>query len=426
MILQKMIPISKVPRQSVSSSLMERKKRDREKERSRLSAKRNIPPDAKERYGVKFQTKICELMLSDDPTALEQLQAMHAELLAYYEEHNLTEMWLSDDENEGKQMKAPISKKMHHDVKVIQFLNGIFTNNSNFLVSEQRPISLSRLKSTSLTSSSVEEKDKLKNKNVNSLSIPNILYFFISATSTPSSATTPVSQGSSQSSSTVTSQSQSAITPTQITISSIIPQMDLSEESEDDTVKKPIIPTNNKTFKLCDVCSNSSSMPTNTLLECEDCGKGIHQKCNRPEITAAQARDPRFLFVCCNCKDRDIKVRFFIFAEKSGSNNAASASTIPSTTTKPSTSVGSLKKEDKTTTAATIQKQTNDLSTAWATFAAKKKKPISSQNIGNSSASSSVTSTTSTTFGTRVVAMGTSNTKSIPSFINNNNNKDKK
>lgn len=288
-----MIPTSKVSRQPVSLTFLERKKRDREKERSRLASKRNIPPDAKSRFGRKFQTKFCELAMSDDPTALEQMQVMHAEELAYYEEHNLTELPLSDDENDARQVKAPISKKMHHDAKVEQ----------------QRPMGIMRLKS----SSSTDEREKIKTKIVS-----------------PLTATTPI----------------------------IIPSIDLSEDSEDDASRKTGV-AHVKTFKLCDVCSDASSTSMNALLECEDCGKAIHQKCNRPEVTPAQARDPRFLFVCCNCKDRDTK------AERSGCGSMMA---------KPQSAISS-KKDDK----AITQKPPSDLSTAWATFAAKKKKPVNTQ-----------------------------------------------
>ncbi|VDM37308.1 unnamed protein product [Toxocara canis] len=215
--------------------------------------------------------------MSDDPAALEQLQAMHAEALTYYEEHNLTELWLSDDENDSKQMKAPVSKKMHHDAKGL------------FKLTEQRPATVMRMKSSSSTSTStsIDEREKMKAKNVSPLV---------------------------------------ATTPTTPTIASVVPQIDLSEESEDDTSKKTGVP-HMKTFKacllyylllikLCDVCSDASSLSTNTLLECEDCGKAIHQKCNRPEVTSAQARDPRFLFVCCNCKDRDTRVSALYFCWK--------------------------------------------------------------------------------------------------------------
>uniref|UniRef100_A0A915AB79 PHD-type domain-containing protein n=2 Tax=Parascaris univalens TaxID=6257 RepID=A0A915AB79_PARUN len=288
-----MIPTSKVSRQPVSATFLERRKRDREKERSRLASKRNIPPEAKNRFGRKFQTTFCELAMSDDPAALDQMQVMHTEELAYYEEHNLTELPLSDDENDARQVKAPISKKMHHDVKVDQ----------------QRPMGIMRLKS----SSSTDEREKIRTKIVS-----------------PLAAATPL----------------------------IMPSIDLSEDSEDDTSKKTGV-AHVKTFKLCDVCSDASSTSVNALLECEDCGKAIHQKCNRPEVTPAQARDPRFLFVCCNCKDRDTK------AERS-----ISASMM----TKPQSAICS-KKDDKTIT----QKPPSDLSTAWATFAAKKKKPVNMQ-----------------------------------------------
>uniref|UniRef100_A0A0M3IEZ9 PHD-type domain-containing protein n=1 Tax=Ascaris lumbricoides TaxID=6252 RepID=A0A0M3IEZ9_ASCLU len=179
------------------------------------------------------------------------------------------------------------------------------------------------------------------------------------------------------------------VSPLTATTPIIIPSIDLSEDSEDDASRKTGV-AHVKTFKLCDVCSDASSTSMNALLECEDCGKAIHQKCNRPEVTPAQARDPRFLFVCCNCKDRDTK------AERSGCGSMMA---------KPQSAISSKKvlyfalafdgkkrlyfwsafqkykgfhwdqsvhefiaRDDK----AITQKPPSDLSTAWATFAAKK------------------------------------------------------
>ncbi|VDN30951.1 unnamed protein product [Gongylonema pulchrum] len=58
---------------------------------------------------------MCQLFESEDPGSMEAMQEMHNELVAYYKEHNLTEMWISDDENDSNETKAPVSKKLHHD-----------------------------------------------------------------------------------------------------------------------------------------------------------------------------------------------------------------------------------------------------------------------------------------------------------------------
>lgn len=59
-------------------------------------------------------------------------------------------------------------------------------------------------------------------------------------------------------------------------------------------------------LQICYTCSGATSLPNNMILDCEECGKTVHQKCARPEITASQAKDPRFLFVCSDCKDREV------------------------------------------------------------------------------------------------------------------------
>lgn len=59
-------------------------------------------------------------------------------------------------------------------------------------------------------------------------------------------------------------------------------------------------------LQICYACSGATSLPNNMILDCEECGKTVHQKCARPEITASQAKDPRFLFVCSDCKDREV------------------------------------------------------------------------------------------------------------------------
>lgn len=38
------------------------------------------------------------------------------QLAAYYKEHDLNVMWISDDEIDSKESKAPLSKKTHQDV----------------------------------------------------------------------------------------------------------------------------------------------------------------------------------------------------------------------------------------------------------------------------------------------------------------------
>lgn len=302
-----MIPISKVPKQQVSSAIMEKRKRDREKERSKLAPKKKYPPDAKTRFGKQFQMKLCELFISDDPAAIDQLRAMHDEAVAYYNEHELNEMWLSDEENDCKQMKAPVSKKMHQDSKA-----------------EVRASGASR-------KTSAEEKEKTKTK---------------PATATPVASTAPV-------------------------ISSIS-NVELSDDSDEEPAKKLSI-THSKTIKLCDVCSDGTSAGTNALLECEECGKSVHQKCNRPEVSTIQARDPRFLFVCYNCKDRESK------AEKNCNGNNDNGGTSKASTS------STAKKDEK----MSAQKSTSDISATWASFAAKKlKKPAVTPGYGSLSNSS--------------------------------------
>lgn len=38
------------------------------------------------------------------------------QLVAYYKEHNLTTLWISDDESESKDLRAPVVKRMQQDV----------------------------------------------------------------------------------------------------------------------------------------------------------------------------------------------------------------------------------------------------------------------------------------------------------------------
>lgn len=291
-----MIPTSKIIKQSVSSSLLiDRKKREREKNRNKLGTKK-YPPQAKERFGKEFQIRLCELFLSDDPTAVDQLRAMHDEALAFYNEHDLTELWLSDEETEGKELKAPVSKKMHQDPKI-----------------DARPIG-----SVRPPNRPSEEKEKIKLK----VTVP------------PPVPPVPAA-------------------PIAIAAASAMSQFELSDDSEEEPVKETP-PTYHNKPKLCDVC-DGQTVGTNTLLDCDECGKSFHLKCNRPEISTAQARDPRFLFVCFNCKDRESKV------DRTAGGNNSGQSKVPSTS--------GANKDDKTT----AQKSSaSDFNAAWASFTAKK------------------------------------------------------
>ncbi|VDD85652.1 unnamed protein product [Enterobius vermicularis] len=81
---------------------------------------KKYPPDAKARFGRAFQSKLSVLLLSENQISGAQLQAMYDEVLNYYNEHNLNEMWLSD-ENDDNEVKPPVIKKMHTDVGLSRF-----------------------------------------------------------------------------------------------------------------------------------------------------------------------------------------------------------------------------------------------------------------------------------------------------------------
>ncbi|CAJ0566377.1 unnamed protein product, partial [Mesorhabditis spiculigera] len=53
--------------------------------------------------------------------------------------------------------------------------------------------------------------------------------------------------------------------------------------------------------KRCPHCSGAKSTPMDQLLKCHYCKEYVHMKCNRPEVTKEQAKDPRFNFVCYEC-----------------------------------------------------------------------------------------------------------------------------
>uniref|UniRef100_A0A0R3RSW9 PHD-type domain-containing protein n=1 Tax=Elaeophora elaphi TaxID=1147741 RepID=A0A0R3RSW9_9BILA len=299
-----MISLTKSSKQSVSSSaVMERRKR--EKERNKLSMKRKLPSDAKSRFGKEFFGKLCELFQSVEQDSCDRLRQMHDELAAYYKEHDLNVMWISDDEADGKEVKAPLSKKTHQDVNK----------------GDMRSINISRSK--------LEAKEKLKPKSNAKNSVANA---------------SPI--------------------PTSLLLS----QFELSDDSDDSTSRKFSGPQT-KNCKICYACNGATSLPNNMILDCEECGKTIHQKCARPEITASQAKDPRFLFVCNDCKDRD--------DEKMGSSYSKS------TNFRKVDDKGNMRKSSE----ERIQplKPENDILVTFSNFAAKKAKKSASSGASGSS-----------------------------------------
>uniref|UniRef100_A0A8R1TW90 PHD-type domain-containing protein n=1 Tax=Onchocerca volvulus TaxID=6282 RepID=A0A8R1TW90_ONCVO len=206
-----------------------------------VSMKKKLPSDAKFRFGKEFFAKLCELFQSTEQDSCDRLRHMHDELAAYYKEHDLNVMWISDDEADNKEVKAPLSKKTHQDV-----------NKGD-------------MRSINIPLSKLESKEKLKLKS---------------------------------------SSKNSVVTSSVIPASLILSQFELSDDSDDNTSRK-FSGSQTKNYKICYACSGATSLPNNMILDCEECGKTVHQKCARPEITASQAKDPRFLFVCSDCKDRE-------------------------------------------------------------------------------------------------------------------------
>ncbi|CAG9539877.1 unnamed protein product [Cercopithifilaria johnstoni] len=299
-----MMSLTKSSKQYASSTaVMERRKC--EKERNKLSMKRKLPSDAKSRFGKEFFAKLCELFQSVEQDACDQLRQMHDEVSAYYKEHDLNVMWISDDEVDSKEVKAPLSKKTHQDV------------------------SKGDMRSINIPRSKLEAKEKLKQKSNAKNVVVN---------------TSPI--------------------PTSLLLS----QFELSDDSDDSSSRKFSGPQT-KNCKICYACNAATSSPNNMILDCEECGKTVHQKCARPEITASQAKDPRFLFVCNDCKDRE--------DEKMGSGCSKSTS--------------SFKKNDKgnmpKSSEERIQplKPENDILVTFSNFAAKKAKKSVSSGSGGSS-----------------------------------------
>uniref|UniRef100_A0A915PGZ9 PHD-type domain-containing protein n=1 Tax=Setaria digitata TaxID=48799 RepID=A0A915PGZ9_9BILA len=298
--------LTKSSKQSVSSpAVMERRKRDRDKDRSKPSLKRKLPSDAKYRFGKEFFTRLCELFQSMEQDSCDQLRQMHEELAAYYKEHDLSILWISDDEADSKEIKAPLSKKMHQDVNK----------------GDMRSINIPRSK--------LESKEKLKPKSDTKSSV---------ATGSP------------------------------IPTSLLLSQFELSDDSDDNTSRR-FSGFQTKNYKTCSACNGSTSPPNNMILDCEECGKTVHQKCARPEITASQAKDPRFLFVCSDCKDRE--------EEKMGPNS--------------SKSIPNIKKDDKGNMRKSSEegiqliKPENDILVTFSNFAAKKAKKSGSSAANSNS-----------------------------------------
>ncbi|MFH4974340.1 hypothetical protein AB6A40_001049 [Gnathostoma spinigerum] len=133
-----MIPSSKITKPHVPPTLFDKKRREKERLKA-IVPKKKYPSDVKSRFGAEFQSKMLQLFLSDDSQAIAQMEKLHQELVSYYEEHNISELWLSDDESDS--VKAPASKKMHQEIMKM----------------DPYPITLSR---------TAEKRDKLKLKSI--------------------------------------------------------------------------------------------------------------------------------------------------------------------------------------------------------------------------------------------------------------------
>uniref|UniRef100_A0A914WSH0 PHD-type domain-containing protein n=1 Tax=Plectus sambesii TaxID=2011161 RepID=A0A914WSH0_9BILA len=47
------------------------------------------------------------------------------------------------------------------------------------------------------------------------------------------------------------------------------------------------------------------------MVTCDECSRLYHQNCHNPEITSSELRDPRFIFVCMQCKQKRTKATAF-------------------------------------------------------------------------------------------------------------------
>ncbi|CAJ0588915.1 unnamed protein product [Cylicocyclus nassatus] len=58
--------------------------------------------------------------------------------------------------------------------------------------------------------------------------------------------------------------------------------------------------------KPCKKCGEKSTTASNSVFTCEGCHTSYHQKCHKPEITAQQSGDPRFIFICAECSGKAV------------------------------------------------------------------------------------------------------------------------
>ncbi|KAL6744591.1 hypothetical protein Aduo_017512 [Ancylostoma duodenale] len=78
----------------------------------------------------------------------------------------------------------------------------------------------------------------------------------------------------------------------------VLPSARRSDDSDSDDAKAA--------EKPCKKCGEKLTTPANTMLTCEGCHTSYHQKCHKPEVTAQQCTDPRFIFLCTDCSGKGV------------------------------------------------------------------------------------------------------------------------
>ncbi|CAJ0917931.1 unnamed protein product, partial [Mesorhabditis belari] len=81
-----------------------------------------------------------------------------------------------------------------------------------------------------------------------------------------------------------------------------------SAENSDDSDSETLT-INERSERKCVSCSISKFSPYDQLLQCHTCKEHMHMKCNKPEITKEQSKDPRFHFICSECLANEVEKR---------------------------------------------------------------------------------------------------------------------
>ncbi|XP_050532493.1 integrator complex subunit 12 isoform X2 [Daktulosphaira vitifoliae] len=77
----------------------------------------------------------------------------------------------------------------------------------------------------------------------------------------------------------------------------------------------------------CFVCKESFVHMGNSLVECLDCHSMYHQNCHSPPITDINLNDPRIVWYCSNCRQRDSQKADTRTSGKDGNKKSSSKST---------------------------------------------------------------------------------------------------